>query len=35
MFQSVIWLYAVTMSAFTTEEDEGDTFEGEEPESVA
>jgi len=33
--QSVIRLYAVPMTAFTTEEDEGDTLEGEEPESVA
>ncbi|KAL4076273.1 translation initiation factor eIF-3 subunit D [Scleroderma citrinum] len=33
--KSVIRLYAVPMTAFTTEEDEGDAFEGEEPESVA
>ncbi|EIW76229.1 translation initiation factor eIF-3 subunit D [Coniophora puteana RWD-64-598 SS2] len=33
--KSVIRLYAVPMTAFTTEDDEGEAFEGDEPESAA
>jgi translation initiation factor 3 subunit D len=35
MSQSVIRLYAVPMTAFTTEDEEGEGYEGDEHESAA
>lgn len=35
MFQSVIRLYAVPMTAFTIEDEDGEGYEGDEPESAA